>query len=60
MITLNRRHFIRLHHTMPTHAAIIVCTFDPDFAALAQRLHTALEEHPQMAGRLVRVNRPGV
>ena len=58
VITLNRRHFIRLHHTTPTHAGIIVCTFDPDFAALGQRIHRALEAHPQMAGQLVRVNRP--
>jgi hypothetical protein len=60
VITLNRRHFIRLHHTTPTHTGIIVCTFDLDFAALAQRIHTALEAHPQMGGRLVRVNRPAV
>ena len=60
VITLNRRHFIRLHHTTPTHAGIIVCTFDLDFAALARRIHTALEARPQMAGRLVRVNRPAV
>jgi hypothetical protein len=26
VMTLNRRHFIRLHHTTPTHAGIIVCT----------------------------------
>ena len=44
---------------MPEHAGIVVCTFDPDFAALALRIHTALEAWPQMAGQLVRVNRPG-
>ena len=58
VVTLNRRHFIRLHHTTPMHAGIVVCTFDPDFVALAQRIHTALEAQPQMAGQLVRVNRP--
>ena len=58
VVTLNRRHFIRLHHTTPTHAGMVVCTFDPDFAALAQRIHSALEAQPQMAGQLVRVNRP--
>jgi Domain of unknown function (DUF5615) len=58
VVTLNRRHFIRLHHTTPTHAGIVVCTFDPDFVALAQRIHSVLEMHPQMAGHLVRVNRP--
>ena len=60
VITLNRRHFIRLHQTTPKHAGIVVCTFDPDFAALAQRIHTALEAHPQMAGQLIRVNHPAV
>ena len=58
VLTLNRRHFIRLHQTTPGHAGIVVCTFDPDFAALAQRIHTALEAQPQMVGQLVRVNRP--
>jgi hypothetical protein len=60
VVTLNRRHFIRLHYTTPAHAGIVVCTFDPDFTALAQRIHTALEAQPQMAGQLVRVNRPVV
>ncbi|MFQ5740008.1 MAG: DUF5615 family PIN-like protein [Acidobacteriota bacterium] len=60
VVTLNRRHFIRLHHTAPTHAGIVVCTFDPDFTALALRIHTALEARPPMAGQLVRVNRPAM
>jgi hypothetical protein len=60
VVTLNRRHFIRLHHTTPAHAGIVVCTFDPDFTALAHRIHTALEAQPQMAGQLVRVNRPAL
>ena len=60
VLTLNRRHFIRLHQTTPEHTGIVVCTFDPDFAALAQRIHTALEAQPQMAGQLVRGNRQAV
>lgn len=60
VVTLNRRHFIRLHHTTPAHAGIVVCTFDPDCTSLALRIHTALETRPQMAGQLVRVNRPAV
>jgi hypothetical protein len=58
VVTLNCRHFIQLHHTTPEHAGIVVCTFDPDFPALALRIHTALEARPQMAGHLVCVNRP--
>ena len=30
VITLNRKHFLRLHQVQPTHSGIIVCTFDPD------------------------------
>ena len=59
LITLNRKHFVRLHQTHADHTGIIVCTFDPDFKALAQRVHAALVDQPQMAGRLVRINRPG-
>jgi hypothetical protein len=57
VVTLNRRHFIQLHHATPEHAGIVVCTFDPDFAALVLRIHTALEARPQMTGHLVRVHR---
>jgi len=58
VLTLNRRHFIRLHETGRDHAGIIVCTFDLDFAGQAGRIHEAIGEQPQLGGRLVRVNRP--
>lgn len=58
VLTLNRRHFIRLHETGRDHAGIIVCTFDLDFAGQARRIHEAIGEHPQLSGRLIRVNRP--
>ncbi|MEO6909109.1 MAG: DUF5615 family PIN-like protein [Abditibacteriaceae bacterium] len=29
--TINRKHFIALHHSSPDHSGIIVCTFDADF-----------------------------
>jgi hypothetical protein len=47
VVTLKRHHFIRLHHTTPAHAGIVVCMFDPGFMALAHRIHTALEAQPQ-------------
>jgi len=59
VLTLNRRHFIRLHYTTPNHCGIIVCTYDPNFEALAERVHVELNAHSGWAGRLVRVNRPG-
>ena len=58
VVTLNRRHFVRLHSETPAHGGIIVCTFDRDFVALAQRIHEATLAEPELAARLVRVNRP--
>jgi predicted nuclease of predicted toxin-antitoxin system len=59
LITLNRKHFVRLHKVHSDHPGIIVCTFDPDFVALAQRIQAALVAQPQMVGQLVRIHRPG-
>lgn len=58
VITLNRKHFIRLHHAQPDHAGVIVCTYDPDFPSLARRIHEPLAEQDSLAGKLIRVNRP--
>lgn len=52
VLTLNRKHFIRLHQETPTHAGIIVCTFDPDFTAQAQRIHALLQAHPDVSNLL--------
>lgn len=57
LLTFNRRHFIRLHGEQSDHAGIIVCTYDPDFSALAQRIHLELVETANLAGQLRRVNR---
>ncbi|MGO8897184.1 MAG: DUF5615 family PIN-like protein [Isosphaeraceae bacterium] len=59
LVTLNRRHFIRLHRGNSGHFGIIVCTFDPAFRALGRRIHDALTQQPDMSGQLVRINRPG-
>ena len=58
VLTLNRRHFIRLHRERPEHAGIIVCTVDPDFAAQAERIHQAIGKQTSLHGQLIRVNRP--
>ncbi|CAG0928301.1 hypothetical protein TFLX_00828 [Thermoflexales bacterium] len=58
VVTLNRRHFVRLHEEQPDHAGIVVCTYDPDFAALAQRIHLAIATSVNPAGQLLRINRP--
>ncbi len=57
LITLNRKHFIRLHSLRSDHYGIIVCSFDPDFAAQARRIHDSLEASGPLEGKLIRVNR---
>lgn len=58
LLTLNRKHFIRLHREQPTHAGIVVCSFDPDFAALAHRIDEAIKAQKDLFSQLVRINRP--
>jgi hypothetical protein len=57
VLTLNRLHFIRLHRQQPAHAGIIVCTFDLDFDAQAERIHKAIAGQTALTGQLLRVNR---
>ncbi|MCU0784866.1 MAG: DUF5615 family PIN-like protein [Verrucomicrobia bacterium] len=57
VLTLNRRHFLRLHRQSAAHAGIIVCKFDPDFAGQAERIHMAVGGLESLKGQLIRVNR---
>lgn len=58
VLTINRRHFIRLHARRAGHAGIVVCSYDPDSAALAARIDAAIREAGALQGQLLRVNRP--
>jgi hypothetical protein len=58
LLTLNRKHFFRLHSLRPSHAGIIACTFDPDFDRQARRIHSAIESRV-LSGQFLRVSRPG-
>jgi hypothetical protein len=58
LLTINRKHFIRLHSEGKVHAGIIACTLDTDFAGLALRIHTAITAYDSLLGELIRVNRP--
>lgn len=57
VLTLNRLHFLRLHRERPNHAGVVVCTFDPNFAARAERIHEAVAGEASLEGKLLRVNR---
>jgi hypothetical protein len=59
VVTLNRRHFVALHTRRPDHWGIVVCTFDPAFDGLAERIHQALVQVGIARRHLLRVNRPG-
>jgi Domain of unknown function (DUF5615) len=65
LLTLNRRDFIRLQNAypkqddgLPDHGCIVVCTVDPDYAALAMRIHDAILSNQNARGHLIRINRP--
>ena len=58
ILTINRKHFIRLHNSGVEHSGIIACTFDPDFDRQASRIQTALKSQSELSGQLLRVNRP--
>jgi hypothetical protein len=50
VLTINRKHFIRLHLINPDHGGLIGSTQDADFAVLAHRIHEMLQQQPNMAG----------
>ena len=60
VLTHNRRHFFRLHRgTDGGHSGIIACTYDPDEARQARRIHDAIAEAGgELAGKVLRVYRP--
>src|SRR5438445_592382 len=58
LLTINRRHFFKLHATNPNHAGIIAYTFDPKFARQAAAIDAAMANAPDLRGKLLRVNRP--
>jgi hypothetical protein len=58
VLSLNRKHFVRLHRQKPHHAGIVVCSFDADFTGLAHRIHGEISARASLRGVLVRVNRP--
>jgi len=58
VLTLNRKHFVRLHSIQPEHAGIVVCVVDSDFVGQAARIHAAIAWQQDLSGQLLRVNRP--
>lgn len=57
VITLNRKHFIRLHRRSSQHSGIIVCSFNPDFNNLALQIHNIISNEINIDGKLLQINR---
>lgn len=57
VLTHNRQDYIHLHRLNPEHEGIIVCTSNPDFPALAEKVHDQLQAIDTLKGLLIRVNR---
>ncbi|MBM4255084.1 MAG: hypothetical protein FJ147_04215 [Deltaproteobacteria bacterium] len=58
VLTHNRKHFKYLHAAQAEHAGIITCSEDLDFSGLADRIHKAIEEQPELSNRLIQAYRP--
>jgi hypothetical protein len=58
VVTLNRKHFVRLHRAEPNHAGVVVCSLDLDFDGQAARIDQAIATQESLVGRLIHVNRP--
>lgn len=59
VLTINRIDFRHLHNSGIEHTGIVICTFDGDFAGQASRIDSACVVDNELAGKLIRVNRPG-
>jgi tRNA splicing endonuclease len=57
VLTLNRRHFIRLHQVQRDHAGILICRDDSDREKMASRISEAITLSEPLNGKLIRVNR---
>src|SRR6476620_4548579 len=53
LLTLNRKHFIKLHNANDQHGGIVVCTQDNDFAGLARRIHEAVATESQPMAKVL-------
>jgi hypothetical protein len=60
VLTINRKHFKRLHNASAAHSGIVLCTYDPDFVGQAQRIDAVCPRHGSLAGVMVRIIRPAV
>jgi predicted nuclease of predicted toxin-antitoxin system len=58
VLTMDERHYRRLHRVQPVHSGIVVFNDDGDRAALVARLDQAIGQHLPLDGRVLHVPRP--
>lgn len=58
LLTLNRRHFLRLVRDGRPHFGLVVCTFDGDFIRQAHAIHAQIGERDDLEQQILRINRP--
>ena len=57
VLTINRKHFVRLHQSKAAHAGIVACTLDLNFSEQAERINESLRTAGSLSGKLIRINR---
>ena len=57
VLTLNRKHFVRLHQAGKPHHGIVACTFNPNFKEQARSIDEEIRNDPNLQQKLLRVNR---
>jgi len=55
ILTINRRHFVRLHRLQPDHCGIIVCSLDNNWYYQATKINEAVSTEETLRGMLIRV-----
>ncbi len=61
VLTFNYQDFKQLHRKIAKHSGIIICKEDRDVAALANRIHKALEEcDGDLGNQIIRIIRPNL
>lgn len=58
LLTLNRRHFLRIAQVHPQHFGLIICTFDADFGRQANAIHASINASASLRDQIIRINRP--
>lgn len=58
VLTMNRKHFRALHNQSFDHTGIVLCTYNPNFSQLAQRIHAAIQGDEKLDGWLFRITQP--